>query len=238
MLKGDPKSRSAYQLGNAALPALQLWRHWQCSNSGSSSAALASQRQQQLSSYSSAAAAAQLLQLSCTSSAEDYSNFGSDSLAALINSLAALQPCSHAALQPCSHAALQPYSTHVQPCSLAAMQPCSRAALQPYSTCVQPCSRIVHGCSLAAMQPCRPSQQFFSLAALLNSRGSVDFGATCMICTKCLVIFNNCSAFANTEKFVSILYRSSACLQMPNVQLLPNCGHLADLFPCRPMMKM
>ena len=153
-------------------------------------------------------------------------------------SLAAMQPCSHAAMQPCSLAAVQYTRAAMQPCSLAAMQPCSRAALQPYSTCVQPCSRIVHGCSLAAMQPCRPSQQPFSLAALLNSRGSVDFGATCMICTKCLVIFNNCSAFANTEKFVSILYRSSACLQMPNVQLLPNCGHLADLFPCRPMMKM
>ena len=106
--KGDLKVRLSHQLGNAALPALQLLRQRHCSHGRSDSAALAAQLFQ-LSSSSSLAITAQLHQQ--RSNVQQYQPC----------SLAAVQPCSLAAVQPCSLAALQL-------CNLPAMQPCSRAA--------------------------------------------------------------------------------------------------------------
>jgi len=97
-----------HQLGNAALPALQLLRQRHCSQGRSGNAAMTAAAVQlwQLSSSSSLAITAQLHQ--------QRSNLQQFQLR---------QPCSLAAVQPCSRAALQP-------CSRVALQPCSLAALQ------------------------------------------------------------------------------------------------------------
>ena len=109
--KGDPKVRMSHQLGNAALPALQLLRQRHCSHGRSDSAALAAQLIQ-LSSSSSLAITAQLHQQQQLSY---YSSAAPAAQQCAATSLAALQPCSLAALQPCSRAT-------TQLCSLAAVQ--------------------------------------------------------------------------------------------------------------------
>ena len=83
------------------------------------------------------------VQLSGSSSSATYSNTGSDSLAALANSLAIVQ-LESTVLQLCSF-----YQKPLQPCSFNE-QP---AALQPCSPIQQPCCLAAPINSLTAVQP-------------------------------------------------------------------------------------